>query len=60
MSARSKARKRALDILYAADLRGVPVDETMSAAADLREVQNEGALNPYTLELVRGVTGIKP
>ena len=56
MSARSKARKRALDILYAADLRGVPVSEAMAAAIDLREIQNEGSLNEYTLTLVAGVT----
>ena len=56
MSARSKARKRALDILYASDLRGVPVAETMASAVDLRAVQNEGALNEYTVELVTAVT----
>ena len=56
MSARSKARKRALDILYAADLRGVPVSEAMAAAIDLREIQNEGSLNDYTITLVTGVT----
>jgi len=56
VSARSKARKRALDILYAADLRGVPVSEAMAAAIDLREIQNEGSLNEYTLTLVAGVT----
>lgn len=33
MSARSKARKRALDLLYAADVRQVPVAELLSAEA---------------------------
>ena len=56
MSARSKARKRALDILYAADLRSVPVADAMASAIDLRNVQNEGALNDYTVDLVNGVT----
>ena len=56
MSARSKARKRALDILYAADLRSVPVADAMASAVDLRMVQNEGALNDYTVDVVNGVT----
>jgi transcription antitermination protein NusB len=51
MSARSKARKRALDILYAAELRGQdPVVELDAAIAD-----DEGPTNPYTADLVRGV-----
>jgi N utilization substance protein B len=51
MSARSKARKRALDILYAAELRGQDaVVELDAAIAD-----GEGPTNPYTADLVRGV-----
>jgi N utilization substance protein B len=51
MSARSKARKRALDILYAAELRGQdPVAELDAAIAD-----HAGPTNPYTADLVRGV-----
>jgi N utilization substance protein B len=51
MPARSKARKRALDILYAADLRGDdPVASLDAAIAD-----GEGPTNPYTETLVRGV-----
>jgi N utilization substance protein B len=56
VSARSKARKRALDIIYAADLRAVPVEDAMASAIELRSVQNEGALNEYTVDLVNGVT----
>jgi N utilization substance protein B len=53
MAARSKARKRALDILYAAELRGQdPVVELDAAIAD-----DEGPTNPYTADLVRGVAG---
>ncbi|MGA1837053.1 transcription antitermination factor NusB [Herbiconiux sp. 11R-BC] len=33
MSARTKARKRALDILYAADVRQIPVAESLAAEA---------------------------
>jgi transcription antitermination protein NusB len=49
--ARSKARKRALDVLYAAEMRGQdPVAELDAAVAE-----GEGPTNPYTGDLVRGV-----
>ena len=52
MPARSKARKRALDVLYAAELRGEqPVEALESAIAE-----GEGPTNPYTETLVRGVS----
>jgi len=52
MPARSKARKRALDVLYAADLRGQdPVASLEATIAD-----GEAPTNPYTETLVRGVT----
>jgi transcription antitermination protein NusB len=49
--ARSKSRKRALDLLFAADLR------RESAVATLERAIEEGAgpTNPYTETLVRGV-----
>jgi N utilization substance protein B len=50
MAARAKARKRALDILYASEMRERPTEE---ALADLSEA---GPVNEYTLQLVRGVT----
>ena len=51
MSARTKARKRALDVLYASDLRAEnPVDALERAIAD-----GEGPSNDYTTTLVRGV-----
>lgn len=50
MGARTKARKRALDILYSADLRGVlAVDLLAEAEAESPQ------LNPYTGQIVRGV-----
>lgn len=50
MSARSKARKRALDVLYAADMR------SGGSTTDLLADQHEGGqVNPYTVELVEGV-----
>ena len=51
MGARSKARKRALDILYAAELRG----EEPTAALDRAIAAGEGPTNDYTADLVRGV-----
>jgi N utilization substance protein B len=50
--ARSKARKRALDVLYSAELRGDAPVEALDAAI----AQGEGPTNPYTATLVRGVT----
>ena len=51
MPARSKSRKRALDILYAAELRG----QDPVAALEAAVAEGEGPTNPYTAELVRGV-----
>ena len=51
MAARSKARKRALDLLYASDLRGESAVDTLDHAVET----GEGPTNPYTAELVRGV-----
>jgi N utilization substance protein B len=52
MPARSKARKRALDILYAAELRVQDPVEALDAAV----AEGQGPTNPYTETLVRGVT----
>ncbi len=52
MSARGKARKRALDLLYASEMRSEsPVEALDRAVAD-----GEGPTNPYTADLVRAVT----
>lgn len=51
MAARSKARKRALDLLYASELRG----ESPVAALDRAIAEGEGPTNDYTAVLVRGV-----
>lgn len=51
MSARSKARKRALDVLFAADLRGESAIEALETAI----ADGEGPTNDYTEALVRGV-----
>jgi N utilization substance protein B len=51
MAARSKARKRALDILFEAELRGLPTLELLSERQSLGEIP----VQPYAAELVRGV-----
>ncbi len=50
MSARSKARKRALDLLYASEMRNRSTDEALEQQSDA------GPVNDYTVVLVRGVT----
>ena len=51
MTARGKARKKALDVLYEADLRGVSAVGVLDAKAD----DAGQVVNPYTSELVYGV-----
>lgn len=51
MSARSKARKRAVDILFEADLRS---RDALTVLAD-RLAQADGPANPYTQTVVEGV-----
>ncbi|GAA3527197.1 N utilization substance protein B [Aeromicrobium flavum] len=51
MAARTKARKRALDILFESESRGLSADGTL---ADRLEV-NDPPVNPYTVSLVEGV-----
>jgi len=51
MAARSKARKRALDVLYESELRGVALGATLPD----RIAANDPPVNPYTVRLVEGV-----
>jgi transcription antitermination protein NusB len=51
VSARSKARKRALDLLFASELRSEDPVEALDAAIEA----GEGPTNEYTSVLVRGV-----
>ena len=53
MAARSKARSRALDILFEADQRGVNAQTLLDDR--LHSVDSRAGNNPYTAELVRGV-----
>jgi N utilization substance protein B len=54
VSARSKARKRALDMLYASEMR------SRSALEALDDLGDDRPVNDYTVELVRGVTDHRP
>ena len=55
MSARSKARKQALDLLYETDIRGTNLVETLIA----RDIPEDGPdarpIREYTRELINGV-----
>jgi transcription antitermination protein NusB len=51
VSARSKARKRALDVLYESDVRSVDALSTLAERVTLAEPP----VNAYTIELVEGV-----
>lgn len=55
MSARSKARKRALDILFEADSKAVPVATVKAETVRRREAAGEPPLNPHTIALVDGI-----
>ncbi len=51
MAARSKARKRAVDVLYESDVRGVEATGTLAERVALAEPP----VHDYTIELVEGV-----
>jgi N utilization substance protein B len=55
MPARRKARKRALDVLYEADLRSVPIPDVLTAVVARTEPPRPPYLD-YTVTLVEGVT----
>lgn len=56
MSARSKARKRALDVLYEADIRGLAASEVLAATEQRRSDDGQASMNAYVAEVVDGVT----
>ena len=51
MSARTKYRKRALDILFESELQGLPVGGTLVERLEV----NDPPINAYTRQLVEGV-----
>ncbi|WP_170318822.1 transcription antitermination factor NusB [Allorhizocola rhizosphaerae] len=54
MSARRRARKRALDVLYEADLRDLPLPQVLDAYVGRLESPRPEHL-PYAVSLVKGV-----
>ncbi len=52
MAARSKARKRALDVLFECEVRGLPLGQTL----DERVIAGEPPVNEYTVHLIRGIS----
>ena len=55
-SSRTKARKRALDILFEADLRELPIAEVLAA----HTAQDDPPIRPFSIELVTGVDAHRP
>lgn len=56
MTARTKARKRALDVLYESELRGVDLGATLPD----RLAAGDPPVNPYTVTLIEGVAEHRP
>ena len=56
MSARGKARNRALDVLFEAEQRSVSAFDVLKS----RREQTDQIVNPYTLEIVEGVVSYQP
>jgi N utilization substance protein B len=57
VSARSKARKRALDVLFEADLRGL---DAVTVLADRLAAASDPPVPAYAVELVEGVVEHRP
>ncbi len=56
MSARSKARKQALDLLYEADMRGASAAELLVTRDVVEEGPDARPIRDFTKELIAGVT----
>ena len=55
MSSRTKSRKRALDALFAATVRGVsPLDALAELEQATTDRENQDAIHGYALEIVKG------
>ena len=55
MSARGKARSRALEVLFEAEQRSVSAFDAMT----LRREKTDLVINPYTVEIVEGVVSMQ-
>jgi transcription antitermination protein NusB len=55
-SARGKARRRAVDILFEAEQRSVPPTDALRDRRD----KTDQIINPYTVDIVEGVMAMQP
>lgn len=55
MTARGKARKRALDIVFEADAKQIPISSVVGEHQRRRVADGQGELNPYSVEIAEGV-----
>lgn len=53
VSARSKSRRRAVDVLFEAEQRGV----SPTTVIESRRTNTQQTINAYTVEIINGVTG---
>ncbi|GAA4668782.1 transcription antitermination factor NusB [Frondihabitans cladoniiphilus] len=61
MSARTKARKRALDILYVADIRQISIDDALVAETQRAMAEPERSTSwGYARDIVQGVIENRP
>jgi N utilization substance protein B len=60
MSARAKARKRALDILFEAESKEIPILMVLGEHVRRRESDGDPALNSYAVDLVNAVSSHQP
>ncbi|MGM7778587.1 MULTISPECIES: transcription antitermination factor NusB [unclassified Arthrobacter] len=56
MSARGKARSRALEILFEAEQRSASAFEVLKARREMTDL----VINPYTMDIVEGVVAMQP
>ena len=59
MSARSKARKQTLDLLYEADIRGASAAELLTTRDIVEEGPDSRPIRDFTRELISGITANK-
>lgn len=56
MSARGKARSRALEVLFEAEQRSASAFEVLKARREMTDL----VVNPYTIDIVEGVVAMQP
>ena len=56
MSARGKARSRALEVLFEAEQRSASAFEVLKARREMTDL----VVNPYTVDIVEGVVAMQP